>query len=535
MSGIGALSPADVKLPNRRTARDTTPRFESELSAIRRELNQIQSEIVNDVQQGGGAQSDLESEVNGLYHELQRAAANLEQEKSLRKRVEAELESLRSGRLRDTADVVQELERKRTELQTLREERAMMKEWLDRGVAECKRVADEVTRLKAELDISEKSCANLSKDKQRLAVTVQELNEELSSVQTALEKVHHEKTVLELKAEDAVSSLARAEEQRRAAVSEADRLSAEVVRLSQRVRGLEDGEISLQSMCSCIDALCREINVLERAVTNGNLDEANTARPPLSDAANDIGQPKALPVMIVDAKRLLQHLQDSVSRLRGTVKRYIGETQRQVNEQYRAQNVELENIRRERDVLVQAHQQEAAQLRRRVMDLEAEIVHVAQGVQRDISMEASERLTQLDRLSSSNRQAQKENEELKAENERLKAKCKKMKIDWTKVDESRRRYQQLQVEVQLMKDYSDKLAQENRNLKLLLEAKQQHTKSRSADGSLPHYLEMDSAAQVHRAAFEDWKNEVSRNSLPPSSPVPASSPGHLNSASPYRY
>ena len=519
------MTPTDIKLPNRRTARESSPKYQSELAAIREELARMQNDVVADVSTDV-AQTDLEDEVTNLYHELQRAAGNLEQEKSQRKRLEAELENLRSGRLKDTADVVEELERKRTELQTLREERSMMKEWLDRGVHECKRVADDVNRLKSELDVSEKSCSALSKDKQRLAVTVQELSEELSNVQVTLEKVHHEKSVLELRAEEAVTSLTRAEETRRAAVAEADRLSAEVVRLSQRVRGLEDGEISMQSMCSCIDALCREINTLENAVTHGNLDETSSIRAPISDAANDIGQPKPLSVMVVDAKRLLQHLQDSLSKLKGSVKRYIAETQRHVNEQYHKQNAELQAIKRERDVLIQAHQNESEQLRQRVVDLEKEIVHVAQGVQRDISHEASDRLNNLDKLSTANREAIEENRRLKEDNERLKAKAKKMKIDWTKVDESRRRYQQLQVEVQLMKEYSDKLAQENRNLKLMLDARQDSRRSHDVTGFHDH----DVAAQVHHQAFEEWRNQALRTSTIHS---PRPSMTNFSGSSPY--
>ena len=320
----GALGgiPADIRLPNRRSARDSSPQFRSELSNIRKELSTIQDELAKEAAADSTAKPGLEDEVNTLYHELQRAAGKLEQEKALRKRVESELESLRSHRLRETADVVQELEKKRTELNTLREERALMKEWLDRGVSECKRVADEVTRLKGELDTSEKNCSALAKDKQRLATTIQQLSDDLAAVQLSLDKVHHEKSLLELRAEESSTMLARAEEQRKVSMAECDRLSSEVVRLAQRVKGLEDAEISMQSMCACIEQLSEEISHLDHNITTGDL-EQTVPRTSIAEASTRVTEQKNLSVMVIDAKRLLQHLQDTVGRLRATVKRFV--------------------------------------------------------------------------------------------------------------------------------------------------------------------------------------------------------------------
>ena len=77
-----------------------------------------------------------------------------------------------------------------------------------------------------------------------------------------------------------------------------------------------------------------------------------------------------------------------------------------------------------------------------------------------------------------------------------------MKLDWGKVDDSRRRFQQLQAEVTMMKEFSDKLQLENRNLRLMLEGTAASPyKGGSNPGMGPR------AQNLHRQAFEDWRTQ----------------------------
>lgn len=486
----------ELKLPNRRTAVSPS----GELSSIRQELQALQQNP-SALRAGTSmvAAGNVEDEVTTLYHELQRAAGKLEVEKAQRKKAEAELESIRQHRLRETSDVVQELERKRAELNTLREERTMMREWLDRGVSECKRVADDVLRLKQDLDTSERTTAELAREKQRLANTIQQLNDELASVQISLEKVHAEKTKLELRAEESTSLLTRVQEERKATVSECDRLSSDVSRLSQRVRGLEDAELAMQSMVACITQLVAEISDTDRAITSGDL-ENNPHRPPITDAASNIAEKKSLSVMVVDAKRLLQELQDQVSRLRTSVKRYVAGKQRQQSEIAATHQAQIEHLQKERNAIVASHRAEIEAHQQRAADLEREIIMVADGVQRDVRVEAHERMAVLDRHASLNKELTDRCEQLRTENERLKSRGKKMKLDWGKVDDSRRRFQQLQAEVNMMRQFNEKLQLENRNLRLMLEG----TSASSSTGGLAPTTNPRAQA-LHRQAFSEWR------------------------------
>jgi chromosome segregation ATPase len=487
--------------------------LESELNAVRREIQSIHREVERE-QEADAVQATVETEISSLYQELQRAAAKLESERTQRRRVETELEAIRMQKTRDTAALAQDMEAKRLELQSVREERAALKEWLDRGVQECRRVAAEVTVLKQALEESESKCTEHAQTKEKLTQEIQSLTAELHAVQRELEKTHHEKALLQLRSEETTGALKQAEAHRKVTQSEADRIAVEMVRMSQRVRGLEDAELCLQSLCACVGELTGEISALQAAVLAGNT-ETVFASPPNAGAAQStrrLGEPRRLSDEIVEAKLLLQRMQDAVGKLRKAVKVFIAERKRQEVEMQRLQQDELAAVHREKELAVHKYNAEKEGLRRRVEDLEREILNVAAGEQRNTEAEANQRLEQLDRLLKANVDLKRENEELAAETAQLRAKVQKMKVDWSKVEVSRQRFFQLQTEVQLMHEYYEKISLENRNLKLLLESNGAAAASPSVpapDGSL---AAMSSSrgpgtpfSVVSKQAFEQWK------------------------------
>jgi chromosome segregation ATPase len=203
----------------------------------------------------------------------------------------------------------------------------------------------------------------------------------------------------------------------------------------------------------------------------------------------------------VDSKRRLQELQDCVSRLRASVKRFVASKQKAHQDMANAHRAALDMCQREHDATAAAHRAEVDQLQRRIVDLEREIIRVADGVERDTHQEAQHRMQQLDGYATTNRDLQKELDALKFDNDKLRAKAKKMKLDWSKVDDSRRRFQQLQMEVNMMRDSYEKLQMENKNLRLMLEGGGFGT-SRGAHSP----AERDRSVHLHRQAFEDWRH-----------------------------
>merc|ERR1712224_716548 len=98
--------------------------------------------------------------------------------------------------------------------------------------------------------------------------------------------------------------------------------------------------------------------------------------------------------------------------------------------------------------------------------MEDEIVFAATGERAE---NIEEKIDELDYEDGLNQQLHQRTMQLESQNERLKAAGARMKLDWGKVDESRRRFQQLETEVEMMKETSDRLHLENRNLRVMLE------------------------------------------------------------------
>ena len=213
-----------------------------------------------------------------------------------------------------------------------------------------------------------------------------------------------------------------------------------------------------------------------------------------------------------------------MSRLRASVKRFVAGRQKQHQDLANEHRAALDAVQRDHDAQAAAHRAQTEQLQQRIVDLETEIIKVADGVDRDTHHEAQHRMNQLDSHATTNRNLSSQVNELKAENDRLRAKAKKMKLDWSKVDQSRQRFQQLQTEVTMMRDYNDKLQMENKNLRLMLEGAG-HGTSRASHFSPD---ERDRSTALHRQAFQQWR--ATKVGDPYASSLPADSRSH---ASPY--
>lgn len=476
---------------------------ESELHSIRQELQEMQREVTRDMELGT-LQAEMSSEISTLYEELQRAATKLDAERSLRRKIEAELEHVREDRLNQTSVVVQELEHKRNEIQQLRDERVELKQWLDRGAAECRRVADEVLTLRRELEQTESTCTMLAEEKSRLTNQIKELSDQLSEAQQTMEDMQHAKSVLEIRVRETQESIQLAEVAKANSLADVQRLESEVARLNQRVRGASDAEHSLGTLCTAVRQLIGEIQSLHRHIREGSLAERFEKplvylhpQPELSEAqTGDV---------VLASKLLVTNLLDAVRALEVDVKRFMHDKQRERIEEQRQHQDELAALHKEKELILQRYNVERQAMEKRQQDLERELLTVASGVQDSVNEEVSLRLAQLDNLIAANRDLQEQNEQLRRHNEQLTIKSKKMKVDWEKVDESRIRLQQLQMELKLMQEYHEKLANENKNLRLL--AQQTGAIGSAPMGASAHGTHSTTPV-LERHAFEEWKRRA---------------------------
>ncbi|CUE63269.1 Hypothetical protein, putative [Bodo saltans] len=479
---------------------------ESELTSIQRELQDMQREVTRDLAMGS-LHTEMSTEINTLYEELQRAATKLEAERSLRRRIEAELSSVREDRLQQTSAVIQELENKRNEIQSLRDERVELKQWLDRGAAECRRVADEVLVLRQNLEAGEKTCNSLKEDKLTLTDQIRSLTEQLSHVQQELEDMHHTKNVLEIRVRETQEAIRLADLTKKNSLDEVSRLEAEVARLNQRVRGAAEAETSLSSLCGACRQLLVEIEGLSGQIQHGALSDRFEKPLVYVHTQRDTTMSSDA---VTESKLLVTKVLETVRRLEVQVRSYMQERQRERSDEQRTHQDELATLHREKEIQLQRYNVERQALEKRSQDLERELLTVASGVQEQVSAEMLERLKQLDTLIDRNRELQQSNRALKDQNEQLVQKARRLKVDWSKVDESRVRLQQLQMELGLMSEYNEKLSNENRNLRVLAQSASGYDAAASQfeGGYQAEAVRAERTPQASKRAFDEWKRQA---------------------------
>ena len=472
-----------------------------------------------------------------MYHQLRAAASELEQEQSKRREAELALEELRQRRVGEASVVAQDLERKRQELNALREERLLMKEWLDRGVGECRRVAEEASLVKRELEQRDRNVHDLLAEKDAMNKTIQHMSSELAAIQASLEQVHIESAAVRVRVDEASSHTTQITEHNRIVAQQHESVSGQLERLVARVRGLPESEVAMDQCVNALESVIVEMAAVDQCIRNGGdferfddvvagaqklVNDKKARAAATSDAKNAsanvpmIATSQGKMPVLTAAKGLVRLAQETLNYFRPNLKSFISVKQKQLTEQRRMQVAELESASAQKDALLAQHAAEVDGMQQRVRELEREIMRIAEGQTRDIDGEATEKLAALDRLSGASLQMQEEINRLREENVQMRTQVKRMKVDWNKVEESRRRFHQLKVEVQLLRDHSAKIDAENRNLRLFSEgmlAGHQSTHAAGSGGDALAAPESVGAPQrnrhrLHRSTFDDWKNAV---------------------------
>eukprot|EP00759_Apiculatamorpha_spiralis_P020897 PhF_6_TR26100/c0_g1_i2/m.36894 len=254
--------------------------WQMELKHIGKELQQMSEELRREMELED-AQTELEDELAAVNDRLAVMQGRLEAERSEKMRLQQVIESLSRNvdeskaqgdvTLMKLREMEGQLMARRNEAEALKEEKRVMKEWLDRGVMECQRVATEVSRLNQELQTKDKSLTSLLGEKKTVSEMLASLNVEVGEAQRELQRIRHEKALLEGKVEDRETRVHISEEQRKNTMQECDRLAAEVTRLSTRVRDLEDTEIAMASVSSSMKRLAFDVQSLNSDIQRNSV------------------------------------------------------------------------------------------------------------------------------------------------------------------------------------------------------------------------------------------------------------------------
>ena len=254
---------------------------------------------------------EAKDELRHAYMELDRLHQKLQKERTSRGEMEAELDALRRSHESHVDTSALEIERKNDELQAAKDERNRMKEWLDRGVKECKRVAEESVKAKEELQAAEDNCVKLANEKTALTSQLRRLADELTAVKNDIENIESENEQLKEKLDSMKGHVTESEATRDEAKEAAKKLEGECMRLADRVDRLDECEQCLVDMCNNIADLIDDIELLEGNIANNRVDGA---LPSLHKRIIQGGGSRASTSAVGSASRFQKHLKGNASR-----------------------------------------------------------------------------------------------------------------------------------------------------------------------------------------------------------------------------
>jgi chromosome segregation ATPase len=440
-----------------------------ELKHIGKELQQMSEELRREMEVED-AQTELEDELATVNDRLGVMQGRLEAERAEKLRLQQVIESLsrHADETRAAGDIghmkVRELEdqlmSRRSEIDALKEEKRVMKDWLDRGVIECQRVATDVTRLNQELQGKDKGLTQLLAEKKTVSEMLNKLNADVTEAQRELQRARHEKAILEGKVEDRESRVHISEEQRKTTMQECDRLSGEVTRLGTRVRDLEDTEIAMAGVSSSMKRLAFDLQRLNNDIQHRNVADTQPEDQPGYYEADDHARGNLRECMTV-TRASTARIQDGLVALRSALKSKVMSDEQLLMQMQRELQAQAEQFTKEAARLRELNEAEKKRLQDRITELERQI-----GIVNDHAASAKRgNVSVLESITQENAILRERCDKYEKEQVRLKDKVNRLKLDWQKVDDTRRRYRQLERERDMLRDCCTKVEGENSRLR----------------------------------------------------------------------
>ncbi|ESL06996.1 hypothetical protein TRSC58_05322 [Trypanosoma rangeli SC58] len=450
---------------------------EDEINAIRCELDTLKLQMTTmsldssvssldeaaDTPQGGGNDTGLPSSIDQLL-------GRLAQEQARRKQLEEELQGLRRSQKQTTTESLGTINAKREELLQLTRERDELRDWLQRGVSECRRVADEALRLKDDLDERTQRCQLLETAKEELQEKIDTVQLQLADSQSQLEELKQKERFLESCAgEHALSEqkLMELNEQRQ---KQYEALVAEAESYRLQAEKLESAEVCVQLLTERLHQLLTHMERLGQAVRKKCVEDVPVDEFFLRESVAEPQHP--LDELVARAQALPPIIAAAIQRFHKDIVAFMAEQRCLQAEQAAKQREHLEALHLEKQTLLHKYEKERETLTQEIAQLRAELQRVLTKGPEDgegSSSRQQERLVELEELTRSNTQQAEENGKLRRENDKLQVKLRSLKIDWKRVHESQLRFQELQLEVDMIARTNARIQQENEDLKMLIE------------------------------------------------------------------
>ncbi|ORC86627.1 uncharacterized protein TM35_000272170 [Trypanosoma theileri] len=401
-------------------------------------------------------------------HSSEQLRDRLMREREKRLQLEEELHMLRMSHEENSADAVRA---KNKELEQLTRERNELQEWLQRGVNECRRVADEASRLKNELKERTEHCQLLENTKEELLEKINRIQGQLSTTQTELDQLNEIKQMLAASADERAFSLQKMEEINARRQKEYEALVVESESWRHRASTLENAAMCLQLLTERLEQQQQHILRLSQVVRKGTLMDVSADAFVLRESVAE-PQQQQLEELILRAKTLLHTVAAALQALQVDIAAFMREQQCAQAEQEATHREHLEAAHLEKQAALHKYEVERASLLQEIHHLKKESLRL---LTRSGTLDTEEmddvegRISEVESIMATNKQLSETNEKLREENAVLQAKLRRVKLDWRKVHESQLRFQQLQVEVDMIRNTNERIQKENENLKLMME------------------------------------------------------------------
>ena len=454
-----------------------------------------------------------------LYRELQRAAAKLEMEKFNRKRIDVELQEERGKHTRDEVDLLREIQQKTQEVRHLKHEKEIMREWLERGVEECKKVAQDMQRIKQEHADEQLKNNRLEEEKTHLRGIIAKLTEQIDSYQLSLESESDAKAHLLQREAASTARMEEAENEKLRTEGVLDEVRTEATILKDHLRGMDSLERALRSTALSMLHVTAKLQESERALNDGDYDtgddEHYISPAELENRLAEVYRniftvPKVTKNITPDAEARALQVEELIREVvscsdglslvangyTASIKNYIAQRIKWKSELNASHGNELKKQKKDYAEL----EAETELYKVRIEELQEMLVAERKKV--DELQEALEPRTELLRSL----------EEVSEENTRLKNAARRVKLDWGKIEESRHRFVKLQEEVEELQVAYKRLEQENALLKDTVQSRQRFAPALSATSPPLHSGSVSRRYNKHffkqRDTFEVWRQSI---------------------------
>ena len=418
------------------------------------------------------------SQITAIKRDLNLVRKQIDFERERRQELEKTLDAERSETL--PSEHAEAIKRREDDIRLIRDEKAAMLEWLQRGVAEAQRITMQVEALKASVTTSESTAQELLADKRKLEEMHSRLELELEETKAKIKRLTEGRTTLEEHTEHQAGLISVTEDIIKSTQADSDRLAADVNKLQTRGRDVETMEITVGCMAAAVRHALHDLEVIHNAAAKGEVPPDDEY-----DSEEEADDTQLTPVVISGTKAKIGRCEAILVTLWSSLRRFDADQKYRADNATRAHNEKVALLQKELDQLRIFIFEDLKKLRqsneirepmlRRFLNAREEAMKKAReespSQQEGGSSDAQgafqmQPFSLLDYIECENAKLAQEVGEIEEDTARLRARVSEMEKDYSAVKELKQTYRELESEKAVLSHSIRKAESENRAIKM---------------------------------------------------------------------